>query len=52
MVATYDKESKDYYVYLRTLDKDKAELLREKLSEHWPDIEINTFAMSQYIFLI
>ena len=52
MVATYDKDTKDYYVYLRTLDKDKAELLRERIAEHWPDIEINTFALDEPIYFL
>ena len=52
MVATYDKDNRDYFVYLRTLDKDKAALLHKRISEFWPDVEIKTFALDEPIYFL
>ena len=51
-VAICDKNEQDVYVYLRTLDSKKAEKLRERIIEHYPDVEIITHEIDEPVYFI
>lgn len=51
-VALVDKNEQDAYVYLRTLDSKKAEKLRARISEHYPDVEIITHEIDEPVWFL
>jgi hypothetical protein len=51
-VALVDKNEQDVYVYLRTLDSGKAEKLRTRISEHYPDVAIITHEIDEPVWFL
>ena len=52
MVTSGPDDDGDYSVYLRTLDMDKANRLKTKLVEYYPDIKIMTFQFDSPVYYL